>query len=443
MSKKLIKIALITTVVLSLIAFGTITTVDWTALEEQEYYHQTLKEAGNINWESDASEIFLAGWAKANFTPQKAAALVGYKPRGNYEFVQDSSYVKSLVISNGDQQLLFLNYELLIVHPFLAKTIENSIKDSGLPIDHIYFTATHTHSGLGGYIPGIMGKVAFGGYDPEVVDLIASKTITAIKIALSQKDTASLYFKNTETRDLVSNRFIESDPVDPYVRQLWIEKKNGQKASLITFAGHPTILSSKYMGLSGDYPHYLTQALEEEHLDFAMFAAGAVGSQRADAGGNEINNVISYAQKLKAVIEKDTIKTPISSGAFKFNQLKVGLRSAHYRISDNFRLRSWLFDALFGDANVHMDLLKIGNLLMISSSAELSGVFMEDWVKLAAKNDLHFILTSFNGGYMGYVTPDIYYNYKYHEVRDMNFYGPYNGRYFDELIKRSILNAAN
>jgi len=43
---------------------------------------------------------------------------------------------------------------------------------------------------------------------------------------------------------------------------------------------------------------------------------------------------------------------------------------------------------------------------------------------MAEEKGLNLIITTFNGGYIGYVTPDQYYNHRYHEVRDMNWFGP-------------------
>ena len=61
---------------------------------------------------------------------------------------------------------------------------------------------------------------------------------------------------------------------------------------------------------------------------------------------------------------------------------------------------------------------------------------------MAEENGLHLLITTFNGGYIGYITPDEYYNHNFHEVRDMNWFGPYNGAYFDEIIRGIIRTAA-
>src|SRR5690606_29704006 len=155
MWKKFLKILAWITGLLVLLALLIFTTVDWSDLKQQEYYHQTLNALEDLQWKGGTKGHLSAGWATINATPKYPQELVGYKPRGEYEFVQDSSSIKSLVLSHGSHAIAFLNYELLIIHPDLAQRLETKIL-SELPVDMIYFTATHTHSGMGGYMPGLM-----------------------------------------------------------------------------------------------------------------------------------------------------------------------------------------------------------------------------------------------------------------------------------------------
>ncbi|HSF52396.1 MAG TPA: neutral/alkaline non-lysosomal ceramidase N-terminal domain-containing protein, partial [Algoriphagus sp.] len=377
-----------------------------------------------------------------NVTPDKPVDLVGYAPRGPYEFVEDSSFVKAIILTNGKTQIAWLNYELLIVHPSLAQEIENGLKNAGISPDQLIFTATHTHSGMGGYIPGPLGEVAFGGFDQKVVDLLVEKTATVLKTAISNQDTVSLSFSKADAGKYVANRFIKGGPIDPFVRQLIFSKKDGKKAIFFTYSAHATCMSSKFMGLSGDYPKYLSQAMEKRGYEFALFAAGTVGSHRPISPGNTPEKVQEYATSLDSVISKgmtqlDSLKNPRIS----HSRLEVKLREPHLRISDDLRIRPWLFNYLLGETNPHLDFTQVGNLLLISSSGELSGVFYEEWEKLAKQNNLQLIVTTFNGGYIGYITPDELYDQHYHEVREMNWYGPGNGSYFDRLIRRSIEKA--
>ncbi|MEX2593488.1 MAG: neutral/alkaline non-lysosomal ceramidase N-terminal domain-containing protein [Anditalea sp.] len=438
MWRKLIKILAWTTGLLLLLVLLTLTTVDWSDYKEQDYYHQTMKAIDSLQFQGGSSDFLLAGWATINATPSEPQSLVGYKPRGKYEFVQDSSYIKTLVLNNGSHSIAYLNYELLIIHPTLAKRVENSIQEK-LSIDKVYFTATHTHSGMGGYIPGLMGKIAFGGYDEAIVKMLEEKSVMGIRSAMATMDTVQVQYKKTAAQDFVMNRFIAEDPVDPYFRQLIFTKAQGETGTFITYSAHATCLSGKFMGLSGDYPQYLMDYLEEDNADFALFAAGTVGSHRPMTNGNEIPSVKQYAHSLDSVLTHSTSEPiPVTGPAIKFATIPLALRDAHYRISDNIRLRPWVFNSIFGETSAHFDIVLLGNTLMISSSGEISGVFYEEWEKKAAEKGLNLIITTFNGGYIGYITPDRYYNYDYHEVRDMNWYGPYNGAYFDEIISGII-----
>jgi len=438
MLKLLIRIFLFTLLFLVAVVFSTITLVDWTPYQETAYYRETVESLENLAWESSDNGYFLAGWSKVNITPDQPKPLIPYKPRGNYEFILDSSYVKTLILGNSDQKIAFINYEILFVHPYLAQKVTEKIALEKLPIDYIYFTTTHTHSGYGGYSPGLIGKLTMGGLDEEVVDLLARQTVLSLQNSLSSLDTATLSYKKTSAAAFVTNRLIENDPIDPYIRELRIHKNSGETGSLLTYSAHSTMLPGGYMGLSGDYPYYLNQ-LREQDVDFSMFASGTVGSHRPVSKGEGPERIQNYAYKLDSVLTRDTIPyDTLSRTKLKSGKLSMKLRSSHYRVSDNLRLRPWLFNWVFGESPAHLDIHQVGNLLFISSSGELSGVFYEKWEKLAESHGLYLIVTCFNGGYIGYITPDEYYGENLYEVRDMNFFGPYNGAYHSELVERII-----
>ncbi len=439
MVKKLLTILAWISGLLLLLALLLMTSVDWAPAEDKAYFKHSLAQLHSLDYASSEGQEWLAGWAAANSTPQEAVDLVGYKPRGKYEFVQDSSFVKALVIGNGKQNSLILNYELLIVHPALSKAVNEAIEAAKLPLQQVYFTGTHTHSGMGGYMPGIMGKIAFGGYDENVVNLLAERSVHAAKKAIAEMEAVSITYQKQEASQFVANRFIPDGPIDPYIRQLIFTKKDGRKGTFFTYTAHATCLNSQFMGLSGDYPYYLTQEMKND-FDFALFAAGTVGSHRPLHQGREIDDIKAYAHQLDSLMETsaaiglDTIESKTMSLA-TFTPI---LPEANYRLSDNIRLRPWVFNNLFGDTNAHFDVLQIGNTLMISSSGEISGMFYQHWEKAAKAKGLNLIITSFNGGYMGYIVPDQYYNRSYFEARDMNWFGPYSGSFYDQIISSLI-----
>lgn len=438
MLKLLIRFIGFTFLLLVVLLLCTITYVDYTPYQETAYYRQTVESLENLAFDSSDNGYFLAGWSKANITPDQPMPLIPYKPRGDYEFILDSSYVKTIILGNSDHKVAFVNYEILFVHPYLAKKVTERIIQEKIPVDYIYFTTTHTHSGFGGFSPGLIGKLTMGGVAEEMVELIAKKTVLSLEASLSALDTATLSYKKTPAADFVTNRLIENDPIDPYIRELLINKSSGEIATLLTYSAHSTLLPGKYMGLSGDYPFYLNQR-REQAVDFSMFASGTVGSHRPVVQGEGPERIQRYAYKLDSVITHDTIAHQVIAGtAIRSAKLNTKLRDAHYRISQNIRLRPWLFNWAFGESRAHMDIQQFGNLLFISSSGELSGVFYDNWDKIARSHGLHLVVTCFNGGYIGYITPDEYYGEDLYEVRDMNFFGPFNGSYHSELVERIL-----
>lgn len=424
---------------LVLVAIITLTKVDRSPISKQDFYRETFTRLENLPFENQKGKTWLAGWGKANMTPEKPADLVGYAPRGKYEFVEDSSFVKSIILGNGEQTIAWLNFELLIVHPVLAQTITQQVRRTFPEINQLLFTATHTHSGMGGYMPGPLGEFAFGGFDQKIVELITSKSIDALTSAKASLDTVSLSFRKSDAGSLVSNRFVKDGPSDPFVRQLIFTKKSGKKATLLTYSAHATCLSSKFMGLSGDYPFYLMQEMERNEYELSIYAAGTVGSHRPMPKGNRPEEVRTYARSLDSLTRlKMTNFATIKNPRIKTGRLAIGLREPHLRISDDIRIRPWLFDKLLGETNPHFDITLLGNTLIISSSGEISGVFYKKWEQLAEEEGLNLLITTFNGGYIGYITPDELYDEHYHEVREMNWYGPENGYYFDQLIRKII-----
>jgi hypothetical protein len=436
---KTTKVLAWTFVVLLVIGLITLTKVDRSPIEEQTFYKETLAHLEQSTFSTTQGETWIAGWSSVNMTPPEPVDLVGYAPRGKYEFVQDSSYVKALALSNGKSRVAWLNFELLIVHPALAAQVQEAVKEAKLPIDQVIFTATHTHSGMGGYMPGPMGEIAFGGFDQQIVDFMVDRSISALQNAIETQDTVAITYRKADAGSLVTNRFVKDGPIDPFVRQLIFTKKSGEKGTFLTYSAHATTMSTKFMGLSGDYPFYLTKELEEGEFDFALYAAGTVGSHRPLRPGNTPEMVERYAHQLDSTLNlRMTYYSTIKNKQIRTGYLPISLRAPHLRVTDNLRLRPWLFNYLLGETNAHLDITQIGNTLMIASSGELSGVFYEKWEKLAKSKGLNLIVTTFNGGYIGYITPDELYDENFHEVREMNWYGPGNGKYFDDMILKII-----
>jgi hypothetical protein len=148
------------------------------------------------------------------------------------------------------------------------------------------------------------------------------------------------------------------------------------------------------------------------------------------AEGNTPELVGAYAEAISTRLSADTSDVAVQGDALlRTSKVDIQLGEPQLRVTTNLRLRPWLFRALLGEMPAYLDITQVGNILFISSSGELSG--------------LHLVVTVFNGSYIGYITPDELYDASYHEVREMNWFGPGNGKYFDRLIKGVIQKTDN
>ncbi len=439
--KKTTRVLFFILLTLTTLTFFLITPIDWTPYPQTSYYTHTkhnLDSVARLLSQQTQKDTLKTGWAQASITPAYPVPLTAYGQRGPYESIHDSVWVKAFIFTNRHRTVAFLTYDLWIVHPYLANAIQDTLQKSGLPLDGIYFSATHTHNGYGGWLPGLAGSLIAGGYDENVVKFICNQTVKAVRKAYDNADVSRLGFGKYNAAAFVRNRLIENGDTDPWLRVLKMQKTNTEASALLcTFSAHTTFISSKEKVLATDYSGPLVQSLKDiDTIGFAAFGAGTVGSHSPVGGGAfSFEKLNDYAANLGSIIKagEDSIPMQIVQ-ELKYAVLPIEIRTPHIRISDNWRLRPWLFEALLGEQNPYINILRIGNVVMLGLPCELSGEFYPRFAQICKEKNIHLILTTFNGNYLGYVTPDAYYSLKKYETRDMNWFGPYNGAYFTELI---------
>lgn len=429
-----------TLIILFLVLFAW---VDRTPYKETAYYQSTIQRLEHLNPDTIAgADRLKIGWARVNITPDRAAPLAGYGKRRGKKFlsVNDSVWVRAFVFDDGRKKSTLVTADLLILPPEVNQRVQKFLTEIGF--HDSFFSASHSHSSFGGWAPGLTGRLFAGEYDPATVDLIVDRIVKAVQLADRHKSTASIGYAAFKTEGLVYNRLVgERGRIDPWLRIIQMKQIGGGTAIFTSFSAHSTCLSSEFFNLSGDYPGLLVQALEARpDVDFAAFGAGAMGSQGPVMTGiDELARATEIARDLA-----DQIGLGLNSTTTSFTtklstaHLDIDLRDPHFRISTNLRIRPWLFNLLVAHYQVDIKALKIGNILLIGTPCDFSGELVEDLEQMARQKGLNLMVTSFNGGYMGYVTKDKWYDEDLYETRTMNWYGPYNGAYFCELISGII-----
>jgi len=443
--KRLKRFFLFFLLLLILAAVALFSPVDRTPYREMPYYQQFRQGIVSLPTPKPpiGADTLQIGWAKVNITPPKAMPTAGYAHRWGkpYTAVHDSIWVRAFVFDNGIEQAALVSVDLLIIAPELTNALARRLPEIGMSIDKVYLCATHSHNSIGGWADRIVGRLIAGKYDPDLVTFLADRFLQAIIQAAQHREKAAIGTIAYPSGELVENRLRINHPTDSLLRVMKIRKKSGQTAIITSFSAHPTLISDQDIRLSRDYPGALVDSLEASPaIDFAAFCAGAVGSHSVEIGGADPwEHIQNEATALVRKIKLSIAQIPLSY----YTQLRtvavpLPLRDAHFRITQNWRVRPWVFSALYGDYPVTVKGLRIGNTVWVGVPADFSGELtplvqpFDDWQQSP------LFITSFNGGYIGYVTPDAYYDWQASEVREMNWFGPYNGAYMTEAMREAV-----
>ena len=425
---------------------ATIAPVDKTPLSESRYYQLAQQKLDSLNssYTLQDSKYFKAGWAKTNITPQYPLPLAGYGARKGVfvSTVHDSVWVRGFVFDNGFNKSAIITLDLLIIPPAVTEALRILLPEIGYSQDQIFLSATHTHCSVGGWADSWIGTQFAGEYQNEIVNDLAIAIITTIKKAETNLVSAKVGYARYDASPFIRNRLVgEKGSRDTWLRVVKIQQESGAVALITTFAAHATVLSHRQMNYSRDYPGALVDSLENiTNVDFAAFCAGAVGSHSpVTKGGKSYNKIALLASNLKSLIGANISSIPINkvqqSGTIQFD---IPLRKPHIRVAANWRVRPWIFEKLTEVSPAYISLLRIGNIAFIGTPCDFSGELTAAIDEKANALDLNVLVTSFNGGYIGYITKDEWYNLKEYETFVMNWFGPYNGAYFVNLIQRLL-----
>ena len=385
---------------------------------------------------------FLVGYAKENLTPSHPTATAGYGKRLGklYKNVHDSIYVSTLVLDNGGKRVAIVSADLLIIPPTVTALLEKELPEIGFSLDNTYLGAIHSHNSIGNWGKGVMNFL-YGSYDDSVVHFIADKIKSSILRASQNLKPATLKAGTVPLDGIVRNRLIDNGPVDSLLRVIEVHRSDSSKLLLLSFTAHATCLSSRDIILSRDYPGKLVDTLEDQGYDFVMFMAGAVGSHagKVPEQGRRCVDLMSD-EVAKGFLSNRHRLHDVNDSTLVMHRVPLLLSDTQVKLLKDWRFRSWTFDLAFGDYPEFLTVLRVGNVVMLGTPCDFSGEFNRSLDSLATHHGLLSMVTSFNGGYIGYVTPGKYYDEDHYETQLMNWYGPGNGEYIEQCMEQLMLS---
>jgi len=384
---------------------------------------------------------FMVGHAKENLTPPYPTATAGYGKRMGklYESVHDSIYVRTLVFDNGSNRVAIVSADLLMIPPTVTELLQKELPEIGFTLDNTYLGAIHTHNSIGNW-----GKRAttflYGSYDDSIVHFIVDKIKSSILRASQNLKPATLKAGTIPLDGLVQNRLIDNGPVDSLLRVIEVHHSDSSKLLLMSFTAHATCLFARDMVLSRDYPGKLVDAIENQGYEFVMFMAGAVGSHAGKVPEQGWSCVDLMSEEVaKGFLSNRDRLFNVNDSTLVMHRVPLLLSETQAKLLKDWRFRSWTFDLAFGDYPEFLTVLRVGNIVMLGTPCDFSGEFNRSIDSFAERHGLHAMVTSFNGGYIGYVTPGKYYDEDHYETQLMNWYGPGNGEYIEQCMEQLML----
>lgn len=438
--KILIAIACIVFVILFFLAIS-ILPIKRYDYHTQNFYRVMMDRLDSLNRKDDTQVKgnFSIGYSTVNITPAKRTATAGYGNRKGKLFtsVHDSIFIRTVVITNGKTKVAIVSADLLIIPPTVTLLLPQSLPP-GFTLDNTYLSAIHSHNSIGNWAPGLT-EFIYGDYDETIVRFIADKINESIVVASKSMLPSTLKTAHIPFNAAVNNRLDDDAPVDSLLHVIEVNRSDSSKLILLSYTAHATCLYSRDLEISRDYPGQVVDQLEDKGYDFAMFMAGAVGSHRGNSPESGWNCVQWMADTIVNKFESSKAELmPLKDSTLIMYRMPLALGKPQVKISKDWGIRPWLFHAAFGESLNYLTVLRIGELVMLGTPCDYSGNLTKDLYATGKENGLQVMITSFNGGYVGYVTPIQYYDSSHYETRLMNWYGPGSGEYMVECMDKLI-----
>jgi hypothetical protein len=387
---------------------------------------------------------FRCAFAKREITPQPGEPLAGYGDRyfqgKSCTGAAHSLWCRALALAAGDEVVCIVGLDLLcLTRDCRDRALAELRKRSSLPQENVLFSATHTHSGPGGYSPEFVAKFFLGPLcetsRQRIVTAIAEAVDEATKPLLEGKgERSAVTFLRADLPDFVRNRLLKADgPVDGDYANLVLDG-----VRVISYGAHATLRGPENTKADGDYPEELCRS---ENGRECLFLAGAVGSQaaRRQPGASEPGH---YAHELETTFRARAAGhavglelTRAQDTDLRAFEAEIDLPHPSPRLG-SFRVSPWLSGTQVG-SQASLRFVRLGPLVIAAAPGDLSGE-LSLRAKKAVEGEGRFLLPiSFSGDYHGYLLPEERASLDGYEP-SMMWHGPEGG----ELVLDALVTGA-
>jgi hypothetical protein len=376
-----------------------------------------------------AADALKAGWHVVDMTPPVGTPMGGYAARAGEKRstgVRDPLFVKAIAFSDGKETVVVIGADMLMVPPNIAEAVRAAVtKKTGLPQDSIIFNTTHTHCGPGGLAPGAAMDYSAGPYDPAIPAFISEKMTAAAVGAVESLEPAKLLRGAVQAPEYIFNREFSGTPgradaVDPELGYCMVQQADGDQAIVVRYSAHPITFTEEMMEFSAEFPGALMRTLEKSRNLTAIYWGGGLGSMgprapEAPTPGERVELMGSALAKLvdDALPPADALATApwVSTADVGVVGIPTGSPELQARVlgTASLRLSPMARHIAYVPMEGWVSAARIGDWFIWGTPYDCSGEMAVRWRNWGKQQALDVWTLSFNGAYLGYLTPDEYY----------------------------------
>lgn len=199
------------------------------------------------------------GFGETNITPPVGMAMAGYARPNPSDGVHDDLHARAIVIEDGaGSTVALITLAIVNINRDYFDQIRDGInKATGIPVQNIVISCTHTHSG-----PSIGDKD-----DPYTKTLI-SRSIECAVTAWKNRAPGKIGFGTSEARELGKNdrrMLYGGQHPDPMVGIIKVENLKGKLMGVaFNYGCHPSTLDLHSFKFTEDWPYYSIKGIKEK-----------------------------------------------------------------------------------------------------------------------------------------------------------------------------------
>jgi hypothetical protein len=413
-----------------------------------------------------------AGTAVVDITPdptREKLPLHGYGARRGrpLEGVHDPLHAKILVLEQDGRRAAIAALDILQIDIEFVRMVVARAGVPGLDETTVVLTASHTHSAPVGIEPRSKNNVRpLRFYDEGYCERIATAIAGGLRTAAAATKPIRLAHGSAEVPGMVRNRRVAAydyglrtfagpeAPVEVIDRELGVVHLVGADespvATLVNLAAHATVLGSRNMLVSADWPGSMQRAVEAKLGGVCLYTNGAQGNVAPGTGDKEadFDDAERYGQSAAArVIEVVGAFTPDAPGALTMTSAVIELPPVTIQTENPFLKLGLIKRAAEGIVGryypkaTRMSALRLGDVGLAAIPGEMfTELGLELKRRARAAGVPHPLVLGLANDAVGYIPPrDQFGTTGGYEV-SMCFYGPALG---ELLVDRAVTQLAS